>query len=540
MLEQELKFAVPAASRKEIDAQLAATAGATRTHLRAIYFDTADRQLGRRKAAIRLRQEGRVWVQTFKMAGEDALSRVELNHPCPKRQLDLSVYAGTPAEAVFAGLTSELLVRYETDVWRRAARVRTRGAVVEIAYDTGLARASGLELPLHELEFELVSGRVDALFKLADRWMARHGLVLDLRSKAERGDGLATAAGHIGAASLDARPAVREEQIARFWSARFADRIVLDRYATPEEGLDAVTAECFDQIARNATLLASIDAMPGGGGNASEQVHQLRVGVRRLRSAWKLFEGYTALPPAALQEEARKHFGEFGAVRDQDVMGGSLLPALLKAGMPPLTEETSASADPADLAAAPGFQRWVLALMAWSVGVRPEVEAVAEEPTPAVASPVVEGATEAGLQWLVDVAQPVSMHPPHLGDVLAPRLRKWHRKLVREGRQFGSLEDESRHTLRKLGKRVRYALSFVESLYGPRRVRAYRKHLSYLQDLLGEINDLVVAREHYTEIKEQHPQAWFALGWIANRLDDLIKQAEDAFRELGDTKSVWK
>ena len=180
MLEQELKFSIPRASSKTVAAQLATLQPSSRMRLRAMYFDTADRQLARRHAAIRLRQEGRRWVQTFKMAGADALSRIELNHPCPGRQLDLAVYAGTPAETVLAGLAGELQVRYETDVWRRAVSVRIRGGTVEIAYDEGVIRAGGLELPVCELEFELASGRPAALFKLAARWQRQHGLVLEI------------------------------------------------------------------------------------------------------------------------------------------------------------------------------------------------------------------------------------------------------------------------------------------------------------------------------------------------------------------------
>ena len=152
MLEQEIKLHVPPASRPAVLAAMDTPARAQRIRLRAMYFDTPDRQLARQRAAIRLRLEGRRWIQTFKMAGKDALSRVELNHPRPRAELDLSVYVGTPAEAVLAGLEDTLAVRYETDVRRVLRQVRLRTGVVELAYDTGLIRAGDLELPLYELE----------------------------------------------------------------------------------------------------------------------------------------------------------------------------------------------------------------------------------------------------------------------------------------------------------------------------------------------------------------------------------------------------
>jgi len=527
MLEQELKFAVPFASRKAVAGQLSTLPASARTHLRALYFDTPDRQLARRQAAIRVRQEGRKWVQTFKMAGADALTRIELNHACPTRRLNLAVYAGTPAEAVLAGLGGELQVRYETDVWRKAVRVRTRTGTVEVAYDEGMIRTQGLELPVCELEFELAGGRPQALFVVAGRWLARHGLVLDLRSKAERGDGLANAAARIAAAPLDRRPAVRETEIAAFWAPRFAAGIGLAPNQSADDALAAMTAECFQHIVRNAAPLAAADAPPGIRLGGAEHVHQLRVGMRRLRSAWKLFEGNAELPAPALRDAARRHFADFGMVRDRDVMGGKVLSALTDAGMPPLPERPAAGPDEAVLASSTDFQSWLLGLLAWSAEVREPAAVPTPAEQPSAAAPA--GSTA-----------PPAVPSVRLAKAVTPRLRKWHGRLTREGRHFARLDDERRHALRKLAKRLRYGLALSKSLYRSSQVRRYRKRLSALQDLLGEINDLVVARAHYAALAQSHAQAWFALGWIAARLRELDVEAEAAFVALGGVKVPWK
>ena len=158
---------------------------ATRIRLHAMYFDTPERELAKARIAIRLRQEGRDWVQTLKMPGINAITRIELNHPRPGPVLDLSVYAGTEVEAALAAIKGELGLRYETDVQRMLRKVRTRYGTVELAYDTGILRAGALELPISELEFELVSGRPAAIFAVARGWQQRHSLVLDPRSKSE-------------------------------------------------------------------------------------------------------------------------------------------------------------------------------------------------------------------------------------------------------------------------------------------------------------------------------------------------------------------
>lgn len=178
MSEQELKLHVPTASRQAVLREIKQRE-ATRIRLHAMYFDTPERELARARIAIRLRQEGRDWVQTLKMPGINAITRIELNHPRPGPVLDLSVYAGTEVEAALAAIKGELGLRYETDVQRMLRKVRTRYGTVELAYDTGILRAGALELPISELEFELVSGRPAAIFGVARGWQQRHNLVLD-------------------------------------------------------------------------------------------------------------------------------------------------------------------------------------------------------------------------------------------------------------------------------------------------------------------------------------------------------------------------
>ena len=80
MVEIELKFQVPEAARRAVDAGVAA-GDSRRTRLQAIYFDTPDRRLAAADIALRLRKEGRRWVQTLKAAGPNAMQRFEHNVP---------------------------------------------------------------------------------------------------------------------------------------------------------------------------------------------------------------------------------------------------------------------------------------------------------------------------------------------------------------------------------------------------------------------------------------------------------------------------
>lgn len=584
MQEDEIKLYVPAHVRKHVVAQLNALEGPRRQRMRALYFDTSECTLAQNRAALRVRQEGRRWVQTFKMEGPNLLTRIELNHPRSGPEPDLSVYRGTPAEPVLAGLEDALQVRYETDIRRMRRQISTRYGVVEVAYDVGAIQAGVLELPVYELEFERVDGSVRAVFELARQWVRDYGLVLDLRSKAERGHGLADVEAAVMQVEPAARAQVREQGFIQLRAAQRAlpvETLIGDQRA--ELALDRVTTACFIQIARNASFLAVAEALPWVVECVPEYVHQLRVGIRRLRSAWRLFEGLTALPSLGLRLRTRDYFRRLGAVREADVFINRMVPALEAAGMPKVElASVQERKEAAALVQEAEFQVWLLDLMAWTAGVRAErdsqgllvatevraaeaglqqnvtddavsmLEASVDGQTAAESYPesiAVDTSAIAGSevppgQAVVADAEPDGADhaaaAPHgaatpnsnLCDELSKRLYKWHKRLVAAGRQYDSLDDASRHVLRKRVKRLRYSIDHVAGMFDEKRLKRYRRKLGKVQKLLGEANDLVEARAVYRGLIETQPQAWFALGWIAARLDMLEPRIQKAFKKL--------
>lgn len=598
MSEQELKLHVPASARPGVLQAIGRQA--TRIRLHARYFDTPDRELAQARIALRLRQEGDTWVQTLKMPGANLLTRVELNHPRPGPELDLSVYAGTEFEAPLSSLQGELSMRYETEVDRLLRRVQTPEGTLELAYDTGVIRAGSLELPMSELEFELIEGAPAAIFSVARRWQRKHDLVLDARSKSERGDALASLTQRLAEldASTEAAETVqtqRAEAIASFWAPRPSRSVALDPSMTPAAAMARIAEECVDQIIRNAATLAEVDTLGVYPGGRPEHLHQLRVAMRRLRSAWRLMDGSITPPPASVVKGARKLFGQSGQGRDQDVLIGTVLPMLQRAGMPAIALPDEASDfDAQAFAAGPEFQRWLLDTLAWSLTVQPE-SAAAKDSDPADAAesderssdserlrqdaePAPESVPEAGCEAAsvavpdtashaepaarleaelltqpdqpdsTDLAQPQT--PPidlpaqadstsGLADLLTHRLRRWHKQFVRDGKQFASLDLPARHELRKRGKRLRYGLTFAQSLLPQDKAASYAKKLARIQDVLGEINDLAMAKDRFEAGSQTHPCAWFALGWISARQEQLTAQAQSALESLGSAK-LWR
>ncbi len=550
MAEQELKLHVPQAARAGVEKELL-RGRVTHMRLQAFYFDTPDRDLVRARIALRLRREGDQWVQTLKMPGENSLSRIEINHDRPSPDLDLSVYAGEPFAAVLAKHAGALSICYETDVQRTFRQARTALGLVELAFDTGLLRAGSLELPISEIEFELKRGELAAVFALGKKWQQAHGLILDVRSKSERGDRLASLNAELNA--IDEQKSERHEPsrrraIAQFWAARTAEDVVLHPKIQPHAALATISAECLDQIIRNTAVLAEVDTAGIYQASGAEHVHQLRVGIRRLRSAWSFFNGIAELPSEDLRTDIKLHFAKLGGTRDDDVLKETLLPVLSAAGQPPLIlDDELTPPDTENVVLSRGFQGWLLDLLAWTVlpvaPVAPpssittaplDVDTPAQKPAPAA-----QNAPQVAAE-VVATASIKIQKPLMLKDALVKKLKKWHRRLLQDGLQFDQLDIEPRHELRKRGKKLRYALQFTESLLPAARLKTYRKQLATVQDILGEMNDLAVARDRFIGLRDTQPSAWFACGWITSRLDALTQDACAAFKQLSRTETFWR
>lgn len=531
MPERELKLQVPASLKTAVKEALRQQPRLTRVPLHAMYFDTPSRELARARVAIRLRQEGTHWVQTLKMPGGDTLTRLELNHERPGPVLDLSLYAGTPAEPALAALSQDLGVRYETQIERQLCQIRTRQGVVELAYDEGVILAGNLTLPVCEMEFELVSGKVDAIFTVARRWVTPGQLVWSPRSKSERGDALAQTATALASAS----PADQAALVEQFWPAHNGENATLHAEMTPREALAAITGQCLEQIARNAAILSEAETAPDHHAGRPEHLHQLRVGIRRLRSAWRLFAGIAELPPEPVRDTLTEFFGLFGTQRDSDVLFDTIAPALHEAGMPNWPHAVSPQTeDVAPLVAASRFQHCLLDLLAWSLG------APLPTPRPKPALPPTVDAVPAPPTILPLSSEPAPEKEVSLRTQLIKRLRRWHERIVADGQRYASLDWPARHDVRKRVKRLRYGLAFAQGLLPEASTRRYSRQLARAQNLLGQINDLATAHAHYDSEKEAYPQAWFALGWVNARIDVLTREAVKLFDQLAEIKGFWK
>jgi CHAD domain-containing protein len=202
----------------------------------------------------------------------------------------------------------------------------------------------------------------------------------------------------------------------------------------------------------------------------TEFLHDFRVAVRRTRSALTHFKGVFAPEALAPFGDDLRSLGRLtGPLRDLDVhlldeaRYRALIPADLQPGLDPLfarlrTERTGELHRVRRALGDPEYRRFV---RAWQEFLDDP------PPGPRAATPV--------------------------GELVARRLHKRHRRVVRDGRAIGpDSPPEALHRLRIECKKLRYLLEFAASLYPPGEVAALIKRLKGLQDNLGEYNDLSV------------------------------------------------
>ena len=495
-METELKFQVPPARSAELR-RAVATKTARTVRLQALYADTADQRLAAAGLALRLRKEGRVWVQTLKGRGDGLMQRLEHEVRLPPQRgepvLDPLRHAGTPVGTLLLqtledaqATGAELRTLYRTDIRRLHRRVRHGGALIEIACDHGRIAADGRRVAVDEIEFELVSGSPAALPALAARWAARFGLWWDVRTKSERGYRLAL--GHDQVPATKASPAVLP-----------AGAGLCDAWCT-------VLQSALAQALPNAAEIAA-------GTDAPEHLHQLRVALRRLRSALRWFAHWSgeAETAHALEADWREPFGRLGAARDADVLAHSLQPALQAAGAPPFDWPAAAmEGGPGEIVREGDFTALLLRTLALSL-------------------PPAQAADDGGAPALRKAARRV-LH------------RAW-RRVLRDARAFAGAGVEQQHRTRKRLKRFRYGLEFLLPLLARKPALRLHRAVCNALDALGHLNDLHTAEARFRACTEADARAWFAVGWAATSQPAAQARATKALARvvrLDDKPLPWR
>ncbi|CDX21826.1 putative adenylate cyclase [Mesorhizobium sp. ORS 3324] len=515
MSEVELKFILDEASPSELWARVRASKLAkgspTTKTLRSIYLDTPDHALKKAGIALRLRRDGRRWVQTVKTGAElhGGLSQVgEVENPAPGGR-------ACPEAIPDASVRDELLQRVngaplqpvcETVIKRSASELSLEdGTRAELAVDVGQIRAGGRSADLSEVEIELLEGSPTGLFEIAHVLFPDGGLRFSRLSKAARGYLLA-----------------EEGRIDLLLAPRKAEDVAIDPAEIVEHAARTVLRECLDQIATNVVVVRKLDD--------SEGPHQLRIGLRRLRSVFSVYAPVLESPEMTrLNDEARWIGQEVGKLRDLDVVTNDIV-------------QREAGAHPDE----PGLAALSSALSQQATQVRQRLrELLAGARVQAFLIDLTRFVETRG--WLVpqDFGQTERLAEP-VTKLAGQALGKRWKRVRKRARGIETLDTAQRHRLRKELKKLRYSVEFFSSLYQSKQVDPLLKRLKKLQTVFGDLNDAATAKALLpgTDASASDPAAQRAIGWTIGasqaRAEHGWGGAKARWRKLKETRPFWK
>lgn len=295
---------------------------------------------------------------------------------------------------------------------------------------------------------------------------------------------------------------------------------------------DATAAAVFAAIGRHCLAQFDANLLPVLRDRDPEGVHQMRVALRRLRSAITLFAPMlddSALNP--LLDDLRWLGAPLGRRRDLDVFLTETLAPLRRLPEPPkrlqhlatILEDRRISAHQAldSALTAPRLAAMRLALSRFLVAVEAEDAAV-------LADAALAAAPAAGFA--------------------AEMLRRRRRKVKALGSRHAELDVPELHELRIRAKKLRYAAEFFRPLFrhrkgqkkGPRR---FIDALAHLQDCLGMLNDADVGARLVRDLlppSDQDPAAAAIAAWFAGRQQLQLAQLGEAWDSFAALRPFWK
>ncbi|MFZ2998512.1 CHAD domain-containing protein [Sphingobium sp.] len=439
--------------------------------LHATYLDTPDRDLAQRGVSLRIRRSGDQYIQTVKADGDGATGLFSRN------EWEVAVSGDTPVlddnnpvAAMLGDAITTLVPLFKVDVERRTWSLREGDTDIELVLDRGTVTAGDRQALVCEIELELKSGDPAALFALAQRIAADHPTRPGVMTKSERGHRLR-------------EPALRAVK---------AEAVTLDPAMTAGTAFARIAHACLRHYALNEALLRD-HYDPAA-------VHQARVAIRRLRSAFWLFKPILPVQDVdRFSDDLRWWAAILGEARDLDVLAKRI-------GDDPSLESARTSAH--------------------------------QKVTQWLASARVRLLTLDLIEWLtLHMGQGKGADRPAT-EIASRRLRKLRRRIRKNGRDMATLSDEARHAVRKDAKKLRYASEFLAGLFDGGKQVARRakfiKALSKMQERLGDLNDLATM----PTLMARHGLKIDDASYATSR-EQLLLAAAKAHHGFADRRRFW-
>lgn len=434
--EVELKFELDSRSARKVRHHpLLADAGHQTQSQSTIYFDTNKGKVHKAGYSLRVREIDDCRIQTVKTNGGGAglFDRGEWEAPVDQLGPDRKALNQTPLGKL-KKLDRKLEPTVCSDVERMTWLIDHDGSLVEVVLDSGTVSAGGQDEAFHELELELRDGPTAPMFGMAQELAEAVPLEIGVLSKEQRG--LMLADGAFDHAQKAAQPDIHSG-------------------LTVAQALTQIIHECVRHFRLNQALIVA-ERDP-------EALHQARVAMRRLRTAFSLFR--PAIRQGSL-EPLRRELGQFiepfGEARNLDVFLDSREDEL---GWRDRHKLKAARTDAYDRV----------------------IESLNSQRSRSMLLDLV--------QWTASADWQRKAASDRIGKFAARRLDSAWKKVRRPASRVGDLKEKQLHRLRIDIKKLRYAVEFLAPLYRRKQVRKFGSSLEAMQDCLGLIHDDMVSRQ---------------------------------------------
>jgi CHAD domain-containing protein len=296
----------------------------------------------------------------------------------------------------------------------------------------------------------------------------------------------------------------------------------------PPVSADQTVSESFATILRHNFENLGRWEQTAHSGSDIEGVHQLRVTVRRMRSALPLFE--SAIPRSSdrhWRQEMRWLAGELGLARDLDVFISEVLVSL-DSKLP--------------LKGADRFMR---------IAQRRRARAYEEQVRGMLDSGRYRRFKEGFGAWLDsrewEKAAQGAKRTQRLAANIIPyarkRLDKQERRVLAAGSHVNRDNPEEMHRLRIACKKLRYATEFFQPLFTGMDV--FISHMKGLQDLLGTLNDVAVTQHLLgallTDQKDRQLVIYAGgiIGWRTCDARHMLLRFDGCWEEFAEAQHPW-
>tara|TARA_R110002096_G_scaffold316010_14_gene510414 strand:+ start:4488 stop:6074 length:1587 start_codon:yes stop_codon:yes gene_type:complete len=473
------------------------------------YFDTPDCALNEEDVELRIRREGDRWIQTMKVAEQpgDALGvyeRMEYDAEVDDAELNLDLLPAQNGHGKLpvhkSKIQKKLQPVFETKISRTLHDLEIQGDLVEMVVDEGEVSAGGKVTALCQIELELKRGRPETLYEVASQLAKQVPVRLGSPRKADVGYRLLN---H------------REPEPQKITPLKFRAKIPV------EEAFLAILTNCLELIRGNEAAILE--------GRNIDAVHQMRIGLRRLKSLFSVFS--IAIPKritAPFKERLDVIGVPLGVARDWDVFVEERLRPMLSE----FPEEKLFS----DLQKVANRKR--------GYAYRKLRNAILSREYGATIIELNLWIVKQGWRGEMSKKELKALNRP-VRSMAATILEKAHQGVMEQAGSLDLATDEEWHKLRLAIKKQRYTVDFFQSCFPGKPAKSYGKAARRLQDHLGKLNDVANASAHLEELAGQdeasptHMVAIAFRGWQSRERTLLRDGIVEKWKAFATAPKFW-